>query len=70
MLALDRKSFQIDVNIRVEPDFDFLSAEYRAFFNLQRATAFQAPLWLDSDSSPVDAVSLGTTAHHNDPGSR
>lgn len=48
MLALDRKSFQIDVNINVEPDFDFLSAEYRAFYNLRRATVFQAPLWLDS----------------------
>lgn len=48
MLALDRKSFQLDVSIRVEPDFDFLSAEYRAFYNLKRGTAFQAPLWLDS----------------------
>lgn len=48
MLALDRKSFQIDVNIDVEPDFDFLSDEYRSFYNLKRATAFQSPLWLDS----------------------
>lgn len=48
MLALTRKSFQIDVDIRVEPDFDFLSEEYRAFYSLRRATAFQAPLWLDS----------------------
>jgi CelD/BcsL family acetyltransferase involved in cellulose biosynthesis len=48
MLALDRKSFQIDVTIRVEPDFDFLADEYRAFFNLKRGTAFQGPLWLDS----------------------
>lgn len=27
------------------PDFDFLSAEYRAFFDLHGTTAFQAPLW-------------------------
>ncbi|WP_424627526.1 GNAT family N-acetyltransferase [Bradyrhizobium sp. SYSU BS000235] len=48
MLALARKSFQIDVNVRVEPNFDFLSDEYRTFYSLKRATAFQSPLWLDS----------------------
>ena len=34
--------------IDVEPDFDFASAEYGAFHNLRRATAFQAPRWLAS----------------------
>lgn len=48
MLALNRTPLQIEVDIKVEPDFDFLSDEYRAFHNLRRATVFQAPLWLDS----------------------
>jgi CelD/BcsL family acetyltransferase involved in cellulose biosynthesis len=48
MLAIDQQSLQLDVQIAVEPAFDFLSAEYRAFHNLRRATVFQAPLWLDS----------------------
>jgi CelD/BcsL family acetyltransferase involved in cellulose biosynthesis len=48
MLAIDQQSLQLDVEIGIEADFDFLSAEYRAFFNLQRATVFQAPLWLDA----------------------
>jgi CelD/BcsL family acetyltransferase involved in cellulose biosynthesis len=48
MLALNPMSFHIEVDIKVEPDFDFLSAEYRAFHNLRRASVFQAPLWLDS----------------------
>jgi CelD/BcsL family acetyltransferase involved in cellulose biosynthesis len=48
MLAIDQQSLQLDVDIAVEPHFDFLSAEYRAFHNLRRATVFQAPLWLDA----------------------
>src|SRR5258708_22757457 len=48
MLAIAQQSLQLDVAIDVEPDFDFLSAEYRAFHNLQRGTVFQAPLWLDA----------------------
>ena len=48
MLAFDQQSLRFDVDIGVEPDFDFLSAEYRAFHDLQRATVFQSPLWLDA----------------------
>src|SRR5258708_15692117 len=48
MLAVCQQALQLDVAIDVEPDFDFLSAEYRAFHNLQRGTVFQAPLWLDA----------------------
>src|ERR1700730_16412277 len=48
MLMTDCKAVQLDVDVGVEPDFDFLSDEYRAFFNLSRGTVFQAPLWLAS----------------------
>jgi CelD/BcsL family acetyltransferase involved in cellulose biosynthesis len=48
MLAIDQQSLQLDVDIAVEADFDFLSAEYRSLHNLRRATVFQAPLWLDA----------------------
>ena len=48
MLMNDWKAIQLDVDIGIEPHFDFLSAEYRAFFNLSRGTVFQAPLWLAS----------------------
>jgi CelD/BcsL family acetyltransferase involved in cellulose biosynthesis len=47
MKAIDQHSLQLDVEIGVEPAFDFLSEEYRAFHRPGRATAFQAPLWLD-----------------------
>lgn len=46
MLAIVQTE-RLDVNLWLEPDFDFLSAEYRSFYNPSRATAFQAPLWLD-----------------------
>lgn len=48
MLALNRASLYLEIDIKVESDFDFLSAEYRAFHNLRRASVFQAPLWLHS----------------------
>jgi CelD/BcsL family acetyltransferase involved in cellulose biosynthesis len=48
MLVIDQQSLQLDVDIGIEPQFDFLSAEYRGFYNLQRATVFQSPLWLDT----------------------
>ena len=54
MLAFDQRSLlldvdaDVDVDICVEPQFDFLSTEYRAFYNLRRATVFQAPGWLDA----------------------
>jgi CelD/BcsL family acetyltransferase involved in cellulose biosynthesis len=47
MLAIDQQSLQLDVDVGVEPRFDFLSAEYRGFHNARRATVFQSPLWLD-----------------------
>src|SRR5437763_6122977 len=48
MLAFDQQSLRFDVGIAVEPGFDFLSTEYRAFHNLRRGTVFQSPLWLDA----------------------
>ena len=47
MLSVDQTTFRLDVDVRIEADFDFLSAEYRAFYGPARATAFQAPLWMD-----------------------
>jgi CelD/BcsL family acetyltransferase involved in cellulose biosynthesis len=46
MLAINPEALQLDCTIAVEHGFDFLGAEYRSFFNLQRGTAFQAPLWM------------------------
>ena len=48
MLAVDQTNFRLDVDVRVEAQFDFLSGEYRAFYQPERATAFQAPLWMDA----------------------
>lgn len=45
MLMASPKTLQLDVDVGVEPDFDFGADEYRGFFNLQRGTAFQGPLW-------------------------
>lgn len=36
----------LDVTVAVEPQFDFLSDEYRALYAQAAATAFQAPLWM------------------------
>ena len=47
MLAVDQTHFRLDVDVRIEAEFDFLSDEYRAFYQPERATAFQAPLWMD-----------------------
>ena len=46
MLAINPDQVQLDCVIGVEEDFDFLGAEYRAFFNLERGTVFQSPLWM------------------------
>ncbi len=35
-----------DVDLAVVSDFDFLSDEYRGFYDLHGTTAFQAPLWM------------------------
>ena len=48
MLAVDQTNFRLNVDVRVEAQFDFLSGEYRAFYQPERATAFQAPLWMDA----------------------
>jgi CelD/BcsL family acetyltransferase involved in cellulose biosynthesis len=34
------------ISLEVEPEFDFLSSEYRELYARSDATAFQAPLWL------------------------
>jgi CelD/BcsL family acetyltransferase involved in cellulose biosynthesis len=34
--------------VAIEPEFDFLSPEYRDLFARSRATAFQHPVWLDT----------------------
>ncbi|MDB5655982.1 MAG: hypothetical protein JWQ94_3595 [Tardiphaga sp.] len=45
MAVTNGNTLHLDVEVGVEPDFDFLSDEYRAFFDLSRGTVFQAPLW-------------------------
>lgn len=45
MLSLDKTALRLDVEVCLEPAFDFLSPEYRSFYRPGRATAFQAPLW-------------------------
>jgi CelD/BcsL family acetyltransferase involved in cellulose biosynthesis len=45
--SLEHTSFRFDADVQVEPGFDFVSDEYRAFYAPGRATAFQAPLWMD-----------------------
>lgn len=47
MLAINKNLLRLDVAIGVEDDFDFLGEEYRTFFNLERGTVFQSPLWMD-----------------------
>ena len=39
MLSVDQTSLRLDVDVRIEPEFDFLSDEYRAFYRPDRATA-------------------------------
>lgn len=36
------------IAVALEPDFDFLSGEYRELFEASGATAFQHPVWLDA----------------------
>jgi CelD/BcsL family acetyltransferase involved in cellulose biosynthesis len=62
MLAVDQTNFRLDVDVRVEPRFDFLSDEYRAFYRPERATAFQAPLWMDAIHRKL-APQLNATQH-------
>ena len=62
MLSVDKSSVRLDVDIGIEPDFDFLSPEYRAFYQPDRATAFQAPLWMDTVHRRL-APGLGAEQH-------
>src|SRR5258706_250242 len=48
MLAISPGELLFDCVIGVEEDFDFLGTEYHAFFNLERGTVFQAPLWMST----------------------
>lgn len=47
MLSVGQASLRLDLEVRIEADFDFLSVEYRDLYRPDRATAFQAPLWMD-----------------------
>ena len=47
MLSVDQTTLRLDVDLDVEREFQFLSDEYRAFYQPQRATAFQAPIWME-----------------------
>jgi len=47
MLAISADLLRLDVVVGVEESFDFLSEEYRSFFNLHRGTVFQSPVWMD-----------------------
>lgn len=46
MLQTPRRDSGQNVELGIEPDYDFLSDEYRRFYRADRATAFQSPLWL------------------------
>lgn len=54
--------FRQGYEIRVEPDFDFRSKEYRELFEASAATAFQAPLWMDTLHRRL-GPSLGARQH-------
>jgi CelD/BcsL family acetyltransferase involved in cellulose biosynthesis len=47
MSPVDRTKSRLDVEVDIEQAYDFLSQEYRDFYRAGRATAFQAPLWMD-----------------------
>lgn len=61
-MSVEPTDLRLDVDVRIEADFDFLSPEYRAFFRPARATAFQAPLWLDMIHRRL-APNLNATQH-------
>lgn len=46
MMLADQSQFRLDLDIAVEPDFDFQSSAFRDLYAVSKATAFQAPLWL------------------------
>lgn len=61
-MPVDQYSPGPEADVRIEPSFDFLSDEYRAFYRPDRATAFQAPLWMDMVHKRL-APNLGATQH-------
>lgn len=46
MLTTDTTELRLDMEVGVEPEFDFQSLEYRQLFAASVGTPFQAPLWL------------------------
>lgn len=48
MMLADQSQFRLDLDIAVEPNFDFLSAAFRDLYAVSDATAFQAPLWMNT----------------------
>jgi CelD/BcsL family acetyltransferase involved in cellulose biosynthesis len=48
------------MQIATEGEFDFLSVEYREFYNPLRGSAFQAPLWMDRVHRCLCAALNGT----------
>jgi CelD/BcsL family acetyltransferase involved in cellulose biosynthesis len=46
MLSVAGADMRLDLTVSLEPGFDFLSDEYAGFYSADRATAFQAPLWM------------------------
>jgi len=45
MLTTDRTALDLDVDIAIEPEFDFRSEAYCALFAVTTGAPFQAPLW-------------------------
>ena len=46
MLSVAGTDIRLDLTVALEPGFDFMSVEYLDFYAGDRATAFQAPLWM------------------------
>lgn len=47
MLHEIQSASRLNAEVGIEAEYDFLSDEYREFYQPGRATAFQAPLWMD-----------------------
>lgn len=62
MLDTTHSAELLDFEIGIEPDFDFLSAEYRALFEQSVGAPFAAPLWLSMMHRRL-APTLGARQH-------
>lgn len=62
MLSVAQTDIRPDLTVGLESGFDFLSDEYRTLFSAERATAFQAPLWMAMIHSRL-APALGAAQH-------